>query len=351
MKRLQLLLAALLFSLPLYAQGVLEFSETTHDFGKIPEQGGKVRHRFEFVNSGETPVLIRGVSSSCGCTAAAWSREPVLPGKKGFIEAEYNPLGRPNAFTKALTVTTNSKPETITLFIKGFVEPRPKTLQEQYPFRKGDVGMPTSYVAFNRVYHDGETRVTLSFYNFGSQVQMVEIDQLPDYITITPRIVKIRPQSMATAEAVLDGRKIDEWGYISTSVKCKLNGEVFTLSAGFTREENFFANAQAGIRPPVARFDATRLEMGRVKSGEPVTGSYTLTNTGEGPLIIRRIISNCDCLEISASDMEIAPQKSTTLTAKFNTRGYRGSQMKDFTLITNDPNRQYVRLELRVHLD
>ena len=91
------------FMLPLMSQTVqpkVSFDETTHDFGKFKEADGTVTHKFEFVNTGGSDLIIQNVSASCGCTAPSWTREPVPPGGKGFVAATYNPAGRPGSFRK-----------------------------------------------------------------------------------------------------------------------------------------------------------------------------------------------------------------------------------------------------------
>src|SRR5687768_13639384 len=80
----------------------LQFKEEAHDFGTIAEEGGPVMHEFNFTNNTNRPVKILTVQASCGCTTPAWTKEVVQPGKTGFIQASYNPKGRPGFFNKSL---------------------------------------------------------------------------------------------------------------------------------------------------------------------------------------------------------------------------------------------------------
>src|SRR5690242_6831547 len=81
----------------------IEFREEIFDFGTIAEEGGPVQHEFVFTNNSGRPVKILGVQASCGCTTPAWSQEPVAAGKTGFVQASYNPKGRPGYFNKTLS--------------------------------------------------------------------------------------------------------------------------------------------------------------------------------------------------------------------------------------------------------
>lgn len=102
---------------------VIAFEETTHDFGTIKEDGGKVSHVFTFRNTGDAPLLILSATASCGCTKPDFSTEPIMPGAGGEIKVTYNPQGRPGEFVKNINVRTNAKGKRTTLKISGVVVP------------------------------------------------------------------------------------------------------------------------------------------------------------------------------------------------------------------------------------
>lgn len=104
-------------------RAAITFAETTHDFGTIKEQGGKVSHVFTFKNTGDAPLLILSATASCGCTKPEYSTEPVMPGESGKIKVTYNPQGRPGEFVKNINVRTNAKGKRTTLKISGVVVP------------------------------------------------------------------------------------------------------------------------------------------------------------------------------------------------------------------------------------
>ena len=79
----------------------INFLNYEHDFGEIEEDGGSVSHTFEFANEGTSPLVILSVKPSCGCTTPNWSKDPIKPGGKGFIIAQYDPKGRPGVFRKS----------------------------------------------------------------------------------------------------------------------------------------------------------------------------------------------------------------------------------------------------------
>ncbi|RFS16452.1 DUF1573 domain-containing protein [Emticicia sp. C21] len=102
------------------AQGVLKFNKEVHDFGKVSE-GPLATYSFEVTNTGTAPVVISNAAASCGCTTPEWSKDPIMPGAKSTIKVGYNTSGRPGAFTKTITVTSNAENATVILTIKGEV--------------------------------------------------------------------------------------------------------------------------------------------------------------------------------------------------------------------------------------
>ncbi|MFD0989520.1 DUF1573 domain-containing protein [Mariniflexile jejuense] len=86
----------------------LEFNETEYDFGDIPK-GTPVSTVFTYKNTGNAPLVITDIKSTCGCTVPEdWSREPLAPGKTGKFTVTYNASG-PNKITKTITVSANTE--------------------------------------------------------------------------------------------------------------------------------------------------------------------------------------------------------------------------------------------------
>lgn len=87
MKRIFLFtIVALLCQLAMMAQPKAEFKEVTYDFGTIKESKGAVKHTFEFMNTGDKPLIIIDAVASCGCTRPSFTAKPIKPGKKGKVE-------------------------------------------------------------------------------------------------------------------------------------------------------------------------------------------------------------------------------------------------------------------------
>jgi hypothetical protein len=98
------------------------FSMTSYDFGKISE-GEVVGINFNFVNSGNSNLIILDASASCGCTVPKWSKEPIPPRGKGTLEVIFDSSGRLGKQNKSISVRTNASDQDIVLFITAEVKP------------------------------------------------------------------------------------------------------------------------------------------------------------------------------------------------------------------------------------
>jgi hypothetical protein len=99
---------------------MISFDMETIDYGDITKGSNGVR-TFTFENTGDAPLDIQGVRSSCGCTIPKKPEAPIEPGKKGEITVRYD-TNRVGIFRKTITVNTNvSNAAIIALKIKGNV--------------------------------------------------------------------------------------------------------------------------------------------------------------------------------------------------------------------------------------
>lgn len=125
MKKL-ITLAIILTSFTSFSQSgpKIEFlaSDNTVDYGTISKDTDSGLRTFEFRNTGDAPLIITEVRSTCGCTVPTKPKDPILPGKTGKIDVRYNMT--PGPIRKTITVESNAvnyPGGTVPLKIKGEV--------------------------------------------------------------------------------------------------------------------------------------------------------------------------------------------------------------------------------------
>jgi hypothetical protein len=101
-------IVALGFSSQAQSGAKIEFKDkdNTIDYGTVTKDSDSGLRTFEFTNTGDAPLIIKDVKSSCGCTVPTKPTEPILPGKTGKIDVKYNM--NPGPIRKTITVESNA---------------------------------------------------------------------------------------------------------------------------------------------------------------------------------------------------------------------------------------------------
>jgi hypothetical protein len=110
----------------------IDFAELRFNFGNI-YHADKVKHEFQFTNTGDRDLEIKGARASCGCTTPSYPLEPIRPGEKGAIAVTYNSVGKQGAQKATIRVATNDpvKPEVV-LHLSGRVLVKPKAEEKDH---------------------------------------------------------------------------------------------------------------------------------------------------------------------------------------------------------------------------
>lgn len=108
MRKLLLLAAFVGFSSLSFGQAKIEFmaKDNTIDYGTVTKEADNGMRSFEFKNTGNQPLIITNVQSTCGCTVPSKPTEPIMPGKVGKIDVKYNMA--PGPIRKTITVESNA---------------------------------------------------------------------------------------------------------------------------------------------------------------------------------------------------------------------------------------------------
>jgi len=102
----------------------ITFDKTEHDFGQIMN-GTPVETVFAYTNTGQSPLVVTDIKSTCGCTVPKdWSREPLMPGASSQFTVKFNGKGA-NKVSKTITLTTNTERGNEQVKISAFITPDP----------------------------------------------------------------------------------------------------------------------------------------------------------------------------------------------------------------------------------
>lgn len=327
-----------------FAQTVADmvFENLEHDFGKIKEDAGPANYNFNFKNTGKVPLVISAVNASCGCTTPEWSKEPVLPGKSGFIKVSYNPLNRPGSFNKTITVAANIPSGTLVLKILGEVLPKTLTLAEQYPIELGKLRLLNNNLSFVKIKNNELKTDSLKFINVSDSIVKIGFKGVLGHLAVkaTPAVVK--PKGTGYFVVTFDGSKVPELGFQMSRIYLTFNGVEnynYGVNVSATVEEDFSKLTQAQLQnAPAIDFNERVYDFAEVKEGTKVEYTFKIINKGKSDLLIRSVKASCGCTAANPTTNVIKPGTNTDLKVVFDSTGKVGLQNKTITIISNDPN-------------
>lgn len=97
----------------------IQFTTDVIDYGDIQKDSDGVKV-FHFTNTGNAPLVIENVYSSCGCTTPSWTKTPIPSGGSGEIEVKYN-TSIVGPIRRTITVYSNAEENPKPIKIKGKV--------------------------------------------------------------------------------------------------------------------------------------------------------------------------------------------------------------------------------------
>lgn len=352
MKKFGFTLWIVLLGVISFAQPKIQFDQTTYDFGTIKEEEGKKTGRFEFTNVGDSALVLSKVQPGCGCTAANYTKTPIEPGARGFIDATYNASGRPGPFNKSIKVFTNeprfkeagAAPHVIN--IKGNVTKRPPTVFELAGYKTGNGMTRVKDPNLKLTLKNTETRLdTIQLKNFWNKPVTVEYDKLPDYITEVYRSFSgaIQPDKEEIIVYKYDASKRNEFGTINDHIILKTNDSLDAnkvVSFNVTIREDFSKVNRA--KAPKITYESNEIAIGDLQPNQSKEIEITLHNEGKSPLIIRNIAPNSGSMRTTLKTVTIGAGQSQTILFTYKAPGRNGLQKGTIEFITNDPDNDVI---------
>ena len=327
--------------------GKLEFDKTVHDFGDIITTDGPMSCTFKVKNLSSEPIALLEVITSCGCTEAQWTREPLQPGKTGTISATYKNEDGPYPFDKTLTVYASGLNKPVILRLRGVVHEKEVPLAELYgTARIGDLGLKERLFKAGNM-EQGEARSDEArIANLGSRPLKLEFKDLSPQLTVSVEPNPIPAKSVAVMSFNVKADR-NLWGrnnYYATPV---INGKASSEKLAFwaVTKENFSDwddEKRQNASQPI--FDESTAIFDVVEKGSTVTATFNYTNRGKSTFHIYKLDADAPGVTITA--MEDTPAGQTGVVSVSIDTGQlpEGDATIMMTLITNSPLRPIVNL-------
>jgi hypothetical protein len=340
------LLSCIGIALAASADADIKWLKVNHNFGAFNESDGPVTCSYQYVNSGDKPLVIVSARATCGCTSPKYSNKKLAPGDTAEISVTFNPAGRIGRFEKKVYVETNAPDSRSILTLGGVIIGSPETLAQRFPYDYGKLHLSNRIVPLGDVYKGRTKSIFVDIYNSSLDTLRPKAITMPEYLEadMSPEILP--PGQQGTLVLYVRSNKCQEWGLIEGSVSLiddSINPtDTIGLTTVLTVNENFSdLSEEEFAKSPVATLSAESLDFGTIDttSADTLTRTFTLSNKGKNKLAIRRIYTDTDGIEIYYNPKEIKSGNSTDITVTVTPRQLKGDMLNSrISVITNDAN-------------
>lgn len=324
------------------AQPRISSNKTTHNFGQI-EWKKPVKVEFVITNTGDKPLVLNNVTTSCACSVADWVKSPIAPGKEGVISATFDAkaLGH---FHKSIGVYSNATPELIYFNFNGEVVQEVTDLIDYDLESIGQIMIDQTEIDFPDA-HIGERPVMrITVVNQSSGPYEPVLMHLPPYLIMTKEPEVLQRGEKGVITLTLDTDRLPELGltqtsvYLSRFVGDKVNDEnEIPVSAVLLPDfsgmsENERANA------PAINLSRTDVDLsGQLSKKNKATYDITVSNMGKSPLHINKLQVFNPAVGVSLRKSVLAPREQTRLRITLDKRNLKKKKQLRILLISNDP--------------
>ena len=161
---------------PALAHGAqaMRFDRTRIETGAIGEDDAPKSFVFTWRNTGDKPLVITRVKTTCGCAVPTCGKRPVKPGETDSVTVTYHPKGHPGSFVRKIFIFTQlaENAPSATLELAGEVIPSARPTYA-YPHARGNLLLKQEEIRIEGTRPQVETIECL---NGGNDTLRVRID-------------------------------------------------------------------------------------------------------------------------------------------------------------------------------
>jgi len=343
------LLAAALTAL---AQPRLSSNKETHSFGQI-EWKRPVTVEYTITNTGNKPLVLTNVTTSCACAVAEWTKEPIAPGKKGTVKASFaaKALGH---FDKSVGIYSNATPSLVYLKFTGEVVQEVKDYTKILPYSIGNIYLDRDEFAFPDVYPGQRPSLTFRIANLSDRPYEPVLMHLPPYLKMEAEPSVLLKGRKGTVKLTLDARQLKDYGLTQASVylsrfagdKVSEENEIpvsAVLLPDFSR-----MTKQDSLNAPVIQLSETSIDLSEpLKKKSKASHKLLIANAGKTPLIISKLQVFNSSVGVSLKKTVLPPGGATKLKVTIRRRDVGNKRhLLRVLMITNDPLHPKVEINI-----
>ena len=297
-----------------------EVAEKVYDFGTVLN-AVPVAHVFKLHNAGTGTLIIGGMQTSCGCTAAKPTRNDLAPGEDSDIAVSFDTRFDKGPATRTITVFTNDPAaKQIVLTIKGDVRVQVEAAPAQVAF--GDVKHGT----------DQTRQVTLNDLVAGQDPKVKQDFKVQSVTNASPNIkVTAAPRTDGKAGAALTVTLLKTMpiGAFDDTIKVATSRAPVDITVFGT------VQGDLTVKPAQVSFGVVPHHQGTLRF-------VRLVNAGVRPVKVTGVTSSNSSVSATVEPVAAGKEYKITLALRRNTPD--GALRGQVAITTDDPQQQTLSL-------
>ena len=336
-----------------YAQPKATFDKMTHEFGVVLWKHPATA-TFQIKNDGDKPLVISNVTTSCGCTVADWTKEPIAPGATGVVTSTFDAkaLGH---FYKDIGVYCNASARPIYLMLRGEVSADPKNYTLTHPYEIGAIRLNKAAIEFDDTNKGDKPTMEILVANTTSDVYTPVLMHLPPYLEAVAVPERIGKKATGKIKVTLDTDKLPKFGlttatvYLSRFPGDKVSEENAIPVSAVLLPDFSNMSQQQRLNPPAVQLSATEFTVPPLAENAKKKLTVVVKNVGKSDLDITDLQVFNPALGVQLKKRVLKPGAQTKM--KITVYGKYLKKVKSaprVLMITNDPNCPKVIVKVNV---
>lgn len=344
------ILTVFIITLSAIAQPRLSSNKETHNFGQI-EWKHPVTVEYTITNTGDKPLVLTNVTTSCACSVADWTKKPIAPGEKGTVSATFDAkaLGH---FEKTIGIYSNAQPSLVYLKFVGEVVQEVTDFAKTHPYAIGSIRLDRTEFDFPDAHRGEKPTITFSVVNLSDRPYEPVLMHLPPYLKMerTPDVVL-----KGKIKLTLDTKQLTDLGLTQTSVYLarfagdKVSEENEIPVSAILLPDFSGMTMQDSLNAPAIRLSEANIDLSaRLAKKNKASHDIVITNTGKAPLQINKLQVFNSSVGVSLKKTVLQPGASTKLRVTIHKKntGKKKHHLR-ILMITNDPARPKVEINIK----
>lgn len=336
-----LLYSMLLAATSVFAQPRISSNTERVNLNRI-EWKHPVKVEYTITNTGDKPLVMNKVITSCACTVADWTKDPIAPGAKGKVVATFDAqqLGR---FEKDVCIYSNANPNLVYLNFGGEVVYQVNDVSSTHPFKIGNIAIDKTSIEFPDAHKGDQLTTTLDIVNQSDRPYEPILMHLPSSITMKSSSNVLLKGQRGIIKLTLDTKQLNDVGEINNSVYLsRFNGDKISseneIPISVVLLPDFSGMTEADrAKAPVIHISDTKLDIsGELSDKSKIVKEMTITNKGQSPLVISKVQVFNSAIGVSLKKRVILPGENTMLKITIHSHTLKSDKNKTQILIISD---------------